>query len=922
MPRDGARVLEAVLRAQGLEGGERREFLRDALGDAPELLRRAERSLECETRAEEWIRRPTPVLDWVGRALRERPIGDLGRAPSKGSMPTIPGYDIEGVLGEGGMGVVYSARQAAPVERRVAIKVIRAGMDSADLLQRFDSEKRSMARMSHPGIASAIDAGTSTDGRPYVVMEFVEGCSVVEYCDTHRLSLAGRLRLFVLICEAVHHAHERGVMHRDLKPSNILVTTLDGRPFPKIIDFGIAKSFEGQSPAGGPATVAGQVFGTPDYMSPEQAAGARGIDRRVDVFSLGVLLFELLVGRRPDTGRNRHLVHDRSAEFSARPEPRPSVRPSVRWAGLETPDAEALAALRDAPVASIQRVLRGDLDWVVLKAMERNRDRRYDSAAALADDIGRHLRREPVDAGPPSVWYRARRFVVRNRSLVLASLAVLASLTLGLAISVDQNLEARRRADEVMRLSDLKRLDTLERRAAALWPAHPRKAPAMREWISDARDLVARLPLHREKLAELEGAFRAAGEGSSGADAAETSWWYDTLAELVRRMEEFQVSDPHRGALASVEGRLDVAEALVFESIERHGREWNEAIESIANLRECPMYRGERITPQLGLVPIGRDPSSGLWEFSHWPSGELCSRRADGSLERTEASGLVFVLLPAGVAATGAQRHGDRRIDRHSEPKEAPVHEVPLEAFFLSKFEMTQAQWERFTGNNPSRYGPGRRIAGHVHDGRHPVENVSWTQCHDVLERLGLALPTEVQWEFAARAHSSTPWWTGDDRESLAGTTNLADAFCRTNGGPATWRYESWSDGFVAHAPVGSFRANAFGLHDILGNVREWCLDRYGSYELPVRRGDGLRSVPPRTKDDRVLRGGSCDVTAERARASTRGHGAPEVRSLNLGVRPARRLDRARTDATLDPVLAPEVDQRVESPQGMSDGEP
>jgi len=229
---------------------------------------------------------------------------------------------------------------------------------------------------------------------------------------------------------------------------------------------------------------------------------------------------------------------------------------------------------------------------------------------------------------------------------------------------------------------------------------------------------------------------------------------------------------------------------------------------------------------------------------------------------------------------------GSPNVDPGAEPDEGPVHEVRLAPFFLSKYEMAQGQWLRFAGKNPSTYGPGSKFGDKFHDLRHPVEQVSWEDCGDILGRLALVLPTEAEWEYSARAGTSTAWWTGSKKESLEGAANLADSFCKKNGGPPSWQYEEWlDDGYATHAPVGSFAPNAFGLHDVVGNVWEWCRDGSGSYDLPWKAGDGEREV--QRGRDRVYRGGSFLDVAVGARSAERWRDAPGFR-LNLGVRPAR----------------------------------
>ena len=377
----------------------------------------------------------------------------------------------------------------------------------------------------------------------------------------------------------------------------------------------------------------------------------------------------------------------------------------------------------------------------------------------------------------------------------------------------------------------------------------------------------------------------------------EVRWRHDTLAGLVAGIE--QLMDLEKGALESVADRLVFAETIEERSIAEHEEAWDRAIASIADGEECPQYGGFIIEEQIGLVPIGRDPDSGLFEFAHLQTGAIPERGEDGKLILTEEMGLVFVLIPGGtfdmgaVKPTDATPLGSPNVDPGAESNEGPVHAVTLDPFLLSKYEMTQGQWERFTDDNPSRYGPDDYSSGWNREGEpgsllHPVEQVSWIDCDRELGRLDLELPTEAQWEYAVRAGAATVWWTGGEVALLQGTANLFDAWAKKNGAPAGWGAfeESLDDGHLAHAPVGRFRPNAFGLHDVAGNVWEWCRDGYGSYDLPVKTGNGERRVS--AARIRVYRGGGFNSTASDARSAFRNINTPEYRISYLGVRPAR----------------------------------
>jgi len=350
-------------------------------------------------------------------------------------------YRMLGLLGEGGMGAVYRAVQERPVRREVAIKMLHAGMRSRQILARFEHERQALAVMNHPGIAKVFDAGVTADGRPYFVMELVRGEPITRYCDTHTLPIRHRIELVAQVCEAIQHAHQKGVIHRDIKPSNVLVTTAGSHPRPVVIDFGIAKSINESLRQATLMTADGQIIGTPEYMSPEQLDSSSGdVDTRSDVYSLGVLLYETLTGVTPFTDIRRHTPDlERTLRAIRTTEP---PRPSRRVATIE--ERETIARNRRTSVRYLVHELRTDLDWIVAKAMDRIRDRRYDSPAALAEDLRRYLRREPVQAGPPSTVYRVRKFVSRHRTGVAAAAALTVVLLGGLAAASWQAVRATR----------------------------------------------------------------------------------------------------------------------------------------------------------------------------------------------------------------------------------------------------------------------------------------------------------------------------------------------------------------------------------------------------------------------------------------------------------------------------------------------
>ncbi len=379
----------------------------------------------------------------IARKHRDDPPDHPEELPDK-----IGPYKILAYLGGGGMGLVYLAEQGIP-SRRVAIKIIPPRRRTKEILARFDIEREALALMDHPNIAKVFDAGESDDGRPYFVMEYVHGISITEYCDKSKLTTNERLALFVEVCHAVHHAHQKGIIHRDIKPGNVLVAIQEDRPFPKVIDFGVAKAVGHQLTQRTIFTERGQLIGTPGYMSPEQAEmSALDIDTRTDIYSLGVLLYELLVGSQPfDTHKLLEAGFGEIQRVIREVDP---PKPSTRFSSLGD-DSTVVASNRKTVVRSLSRELRGDLDWITMKCLEKDRTHRYDSATALADDIQRHLRAEPVLAGPPSVIYKLRKFTRRHRFGVVAGSAIAAALIAGFVGTTVQYIRADRewkRAEE------------------------------------------------------------------------------------------------------------------------------------------------------------------------------------------------------------------------------------------------------------------------------------------------------------------------------------------------------------------------------------------------------------------------------------------------------------------------------------------
>jgi eukaryotic-like serine/threonine-protein kinase len=421
---------------------ERAAFLVVAAGEDIELRHRVERLIDAHDELGALL---GPSLS-IGRGGINSRISSL--ATDRSAVPTpveelgdrVGQYRLLQKLGEGGMGTVWVAEQEQPVRRRVALKLIKPGMDSARVIARFEAERQALALMDHTNIAKILDAGTAPSGRPYFVMELVKGVPITRYCDELHLGIRERLELFVQVCAAVQHAHQKGVIHRDLKPSNVLVAVQDGKPIPKVIDFGVAKALFTRLADRTMYTEIGAVIGTLEYMAPEQAElSALDVDTRADVYALGVLLYELITGSTPLTGERVKSVALSEALRLIREEepPLPSARLGTTVA-LPT-----IAAARRVESARLGQMVRGELDWIVMRALEKDRTRRYESASGLARDVERHLNDEPVEACPPSTWYRLRKLARKNRGPVAAAGVVLLALLVGVIGTTVGLIEAR-----------------------------------------------------------------------------------------------------------------------------------------------------------------------------------------------------------------------------------------------------------------------------------------------------------------------------------------------------------------------------------------------------------------------------------------------------------------------------------------------
>ncbi|MEM7231101.1 MAG: serine/threonine-protein kinase [Planctomycetota bacterium] len=622
------RIQELFLVASELEGDARRKYLDDECAGDEALRREVESLLEVTESQPDFLATPASARHrgWFDES--ETVADNSARSIDAEDRPEqIADYRVIDTVGEGGMGVVYLAEQPPPLRGRVAIKLIKLGMDSKELVARFDAEREALSLMSHSGIARVFDAGVAESGRPYFVMEYVDGEQIIAFCDRVGVSLRDRLKLFCDVCKAVQHAHQKAVIHRDLKPSNLLVTKESGKTVPKIIDFGVAKATGPEASNKSFVTQHGRLIGTPEYMSPEQATYSDAdLDTRTDIYSLGVVLYELLVGElpfvRPDTRTPAFDEVLRMIRDSEAP------RPTTRLKRLDTKSLKKIAARRRLGPDQLVRELRGDLEWIVGKALEKDRSRRYATASEFAADVARYLRGEPVEARPASAAYRIRKFVERHRAGVLAASVVAVGLCVSLTIAVlayFRSEEARLRVRDA--LSDRDSALTLEKTART-------RAEGLR-LSAQARSAAAKAP-ESALLLGLEAAERYDGKHAC-----------DALLDVLDVFVPMRSFGPHAGLTISAALAPD-GKHLVTSAEPADTRVWD--LENGKELRRWP-----------GLVTGLRWSPDGL-HIATWKSTEGTSVRnvATGEVVATFRSPRLhdYDFDGSGTRIAGATRSG------------------------------------------------------------------------------------------------------------------------------------------------------------------------------------------------------------------------------------------------------------------------
>ena len=846
------------------------------------------------------------------------------------------GFRVDGEIGRGGVGLIEMAEQKSMV-RFIAIKTALQPEHQASLVR----EAKITGGLSHPNIIPVYDVLEGEEGDVGITMPFVQGKPwSVRRTEEPKLTLEEELDILIRVSLAIEYAHERGVLHNDIKMENIMVGE-HGNII--VMDWGCATSTDRYTMTHIPITPSKSIknpFGTPCYMSPELASGdGEKIGIWSDVYQLGGLLYEILENRPPRNGDDitevilkgvRGWIDPMTCDSSylrslclhamqANPQKRiQRVQVFVdrlrTYSSIQASETLAQQAeysynfCKQATEVSIQsdKSILLELQKTIYtyeqaekvgatgsqaQGIEKTRILLIQTAIELGD---LSLAKVHLDCLPFKAHAELRAQVLhvekerldeektsrRNRlALIGMSLLLMIGLIAGNIVVRNQRVFAEEKLKKIEELSGIQLYQELMEKEKLLWPAIPTQIDAMENWLAAAKELTDSLPKHEQHILALE-----KKRESHIFDRAEKRWEYQTLKKLVSGLKTLKSE-----TIVHVKNREKLAKALHKKTIIEPKAKWEDAIASIA---ASPVYNGLQITPQIGLIPLSKN-KQGLWEFAHILSGQLPLKNDDGEWGIQQETCIVLVLLPKAVFWMGAgHKPNEPNFDARAADIEKPVHEVSLDAFFISKYELTQSQWLRVQQENPSAYLPGQEQGGVKVSHTHPAEHMTWEEAYETLWRMDLILPTEAQWEYANRAGTQTVYWGGNNIADMRGRLNISDRLARERGSPASWKFEKeLDDGHTIHAPIGRFEPNNFGLHDTSGNVWEWCLDRFGAYTLPTRVGDGMRMVDG-GEERYIFRGGGFRASSVHARSADRySIYAQDYSAYDVGIRPARALN-------------------------------
>ena len=777
-------------------------------------------------------------------------------------------------IGVGGGGTVFQAWDQ-DLRRRLALKSSRFRLDPGGnglAVSRFLDEAQITGQLDHPGVVPVHDLGLDAHGRLFYTMRLVKGWdlhAVIGWVhgqqappEAQAWSLLRIVGVLLKVCETMAYVHGKGVIHRDLKPSNVMVgrfgqvhvmdwgaaklvdrpdrpdrRDLRPRPAPSVSiqthRKGLRAARAEEDDGSALTTMDGMVIGTPAYMPPEQAEGRiADVDARSDVYAVGAVLYYALCGHSP------------------------YVRPGAKL----SPRTVLAMVLNSAParVSDEAKGVPAELQAICEKAMARAPERRYQDMSAMAEDLRAFLEGRVVGAMRTGPLGELRKWTQRNPAATAACALALALLAFASFFVSNQRVLAAEKSLSRELASDQHLFDALAHQVEQLLPPRRERAAEMQAWIARFEQLAQRRALHEGRAEPVSIA-------------------------LLKALDEAQVSG---GLLERMRRRMELARATARETLESESARalWQRAAREVA---QNPIYAGLQLEPQEGLLPLGPDPQSELQEFAHFQSGALPAAREGESIRMQPETCLIFVLIPAGRYQMGAQRRSPDEPSFYSKAlaNEGPTREVELAAFLLSKFELTQGQWYRLSGERPAMFRaqleyPQYRIERGDFDDRHPIESVSWHECERVFGRWGLEFPSEGQWEWAARCGPELRSAEDDYFGSPQYFVNVADeAFKGVEPNQRSW--EPYDDGFAMHAPVGSFEPSRWGLHDMIGNVSEWCAIEPAALGVEPRRGEAGDSGL------RVLRGGDFNLRLAGSRPTGRQLEVPDRQEHSWGVRPA-----------------------------------